>query len=92
MISMLADKFRMFTWLVLGLVMYLMAILFGVGMDLPAVQTVFQKLGHVTTLAWIGYWISRQAIGRLDDESHSLDKLARAVVIGAAIIGGSMGM
>lgn len=86
----LLDKFRMLAWLAAGLAMYFLAAL--VGSDLPAVQTVFYKLGHVTTLAWVGYWISRQAIGRVYSASSGTEKLARAVLVGCVIVAGSMGL
>ena len=84
------DPFRMVIWLLAGLFLYGAAAL--VGSDWPAVQTVLYKLGHVTTLAWFGYWIYRQAIGRLDLTSDPTDRLARAVLMGAVIIAGSMGL
>ena len=81
---------RMLLWLVAGLVMYACAAY--VGTSLPAVQTVFYKLGHVTTLAWVGYWISRQMLGRIDQDSDSLDSIARAILAGCVILAGSMGL
>jgi hypothetical protein len=85
------DNFsRMIIWLILGLALYLMAML--VGSDRPAVQTVFYKLGHVTILAFVGYWIARQAVGRIDQMSDPGDRLARAVVIAGVIIAGSLGL
>lgn len=84
------DRLRMFGWLIAGLVMYGCAYL--VGTDLPALQTVFYKLGHVTTLAWVGYWISRQMLGRIDEDSSAIDSIARAVLAGSVILAGSMGL
>jgi len=84
------DKLRMLVWLLCGLALYWCAAL--VGQESPAVQTVFYKLGHVTTLAWFGYWISRNAIGRVADDSSPNEKLARAVLIAGVILAGSMGL
>ncbi len=84
------DRLRMLAWLVVGLAMYAVSI--AIGIDYPAAQTVAYKLGHVTTLAWVGYWIARHAIGRLVDNSLPTDRLARAVLIGSVIIAGSMGL
>lgn len=81
---------RMIGWLLAGIVMYALAYL--VGSDLPAVQTVFYKLGHVTTLAWVGYWISRQMLGRIDQDTSALDSIARAILAGCVILAGSMGL
>lgn len=84
------DFTRMTAWLAAGLALYAAALI--TGPEHPAVQTVFYKLGHVTTLAWVGYWISRQAVGRLDTKPNPTDRLARAVLVGAVIIAGSMGL
>lgn len=84
------DKFRMLIWLLLGFALYAASILAGT--DYPAIQTTAQKLGHVTTLAWVGYWIARQAVGRIDELSTSNDRIARAVVMAGVIIAGSLGL
>ncbi len=84
------DVARMIVWLLAGLLLYAAAVL--VGQNTPAVQTVLYKLGHVTTLAWVGYWIARQAIGRIDIASDPTDRLARAVIMAGVIIAGSMGL
>jgi hypothetical protein len=84
------DKFRMAIWLAFGLAAYAASLFIGPGN--PIIQTTLYKIGHVTTLAWIGYWISRNAIGRLDLTSDQGDKLGRALVMGAVIIAGSLGL
>lgn len=85
-----SDLHRMATWLALGLAAYACAAL--VGPDAPAIQTVFWKIGHVTTLAWVGYWVGRQALGRLEAGASGLDRLARAVIMAGVIMAGSMGL
>ncbi|WP_124646237.1 hypothetical protein [Burkholderia sp. Bp8990] len=84
------DKFRMVAWLIAGLLAYFASSY--VGPSNPILQTTLYKIGHVTTLAWIGYWISRNAIGRLDVTSDTGDKLGRAIVLGAVILAGSLGL
>lgn len=85
------DLQRMWLWLAIGVALYATSIGL-VGQDSPAVQTIFYKIGHVTTLAWVGYWISRQALGRVTGSSSPTDRLARAVVIAGVIMAGSMGL
>ena len=80
---------RMIVWLAAGLALYLAS--FMAGIDAPAAQTVLYKLGHVTTLAWCGYWISRNALGRVTPDSAPTDRLARAVIVAGVILAGSMG-
>lgn len=84
------DKLRMLAWLLTGLALYSLSTL--VGAEHPAVQTILYKLGHVTTLAWVGYWIARNAIGRIDALSSPNERLSRAVLIGSVILAGSMGL
>jgi hypothetical protein len=89
-IQLLLDRLRMAFWLLAGVLCYALSLV--VGPDNPVIQTTLYKIGHVTTLAWIGYWISRNAIGRLDLTSDQGDKLGRALVMGAVIIAGSLGL
>ena len=95
------DKFRMLVWLLVGLGLYSLSIYIGTGH--PSIQTIAYKLGHVTTLAWVGYWIARMSLGRItNDTRHSWtqkakhsepnDRLARAVIIAGVIIAGSLGL
>lgn len=84
------DLFRMFVWLIAGLALYSVSAL--VSNEHPAAQTVFYKLGHVTTLAWFGYWISRQALGRIRGDTCGSEFVARAVVIAGVLIAGSLGL
>ena len=84
------DFLRMAVWLIAGLAMYTVSAL--VSNEHPAAQTVFYKLGHVTTLAWFGYWISRQAIGRLRGESAGSEYIARGILIAGVMIAGSLGL
>lgn len=88
---MSTEPLRMSIWLAIGLTLYFTA-LSVIGPNAPAAQTIFYKAGHVTTLSWIGYWISRQAIGRVKADSSATEKLARAVLIAGVILAGSMGM
>lgn len=84
------DKARMLVWLLVGLALYFAS--FQIGSEHPAWQTVTYKLGHVTTLAWVGYWISRQALGRIYMHATVSERTARAILIGAVIIAGSLGL
>lgn len=85
-----ADPFRMISWLIAALVLYGASRL--IGPSDPQLQVALYKYGHVTGLAWCGYWIARTALGRIDYLSDHDELMARAIVIGAAIIGGSLGL
>ena len=83
------DQRRMLAWLLIGIAMYVLSAL--VGNDHPATQTVLYKLGHVTTLAWVGYWLARNALGRLNADATPTDRLARALLIAGVVVAGSLG-
>lgn len=86
------DRMRMITWLIFGLALYLAS--WFAGNDHPFIQTILYKTGHVTTLAWVGYWISRHAVGRISQTAKTTEGqyLARAIIIAGVIIAGSLGL
>lgn len=88
------NYFCMIFWPIFGILFYLVSYL--ISNDFPVIQVIFVKLGHVTTLAWVGYWISRRAIGRLDRHNSTAtvngEYFARAIIIGATMIAGSLGL
>lgn len=86
----LFDKCRMAIWLVIGLALYLAAN--AIGTEHPQWQTVTYKMGHVTTLAWIGYWIDRNANTRVTEYSSTGRLNARAIIMAGVIIAGSLGL
>ncbi|NSX14969.1 hypothetical protein HTY52_12875 [Cupriavidus taiwanensis] len=87
----LQDRLRMAVWLLFGLAFYIAVLLID-GSRFPTVQVTLQKLGHVTTFAWVGYWIARNALGRVNATSPTQDRLARAVIIAGVIIAGLTGL
>lgn len=87
----LQDRLRMVVWLLFGLAFYVAVLLID-GTRFPTVQVTLQKLGHVTTFAWVGYWIARNALGRVHSASTSTDRLARAVIIAGVILAGLTGL
>jgi hypothetical protein len=86
----LRDRLRMISWLTFGIVFYVLSLIVGPGQ--PLIQTTFYKFGHVTTLAFIGYWVSRHALGRVSDNPSLGNMIARAIVMGAVVIAGSLGL
>ena len=82
------NKLRMVQWILLALFFYLSAML----ITEPKAQTVFWKCGNITTAAFLGYWIDRNLFGRLSIASAPARILARAIVIGASIIGLGLGL
>lgn len=89
-----ADLFRMVGWLLAGLALYGASIY--IGADYPQAQVILQKLGNVTAFSWVGYWIARQALGRVDERYRTPTEpgrvTARALVIAAAILAGALGL
>ena len=86
-----SDRLRMFAWPLFGIAFYV-AVLLVDGAQYPTVQVTLQKLGHVTTFAFVGYWISRQALGRINSTSPTNDRIARAIVIAGVILAGLTGL
>jgi RimJ/RimL family protein N-acetyltransferase len=85
-----SDRLRMISWLALGIALYAVSII--AGPERPLIQTTLYKFGHVTTLAFIGYWISRHALGRVSADPSLGNILGRAIVMGAVVIAGSLGL
>lgn len=89
------QPFRMVGWAAMGIAFYGASI--AVGNDYPQPQVALWKLGHVTMFSFVGYWISRRAIGRIKivldgryTQAESMiiaaSVLARALIIGMAIL------
>lgn len=88
-----ADLFRMVGWLACGLALYGASMY--VGAAYPQAQVILQKLGNVTMFSWVGYWISRRALGRLDLEfirEEPMKFVARAIVISSCVLAGAIGL
>lgn len=89
-----ADLFRMVGWLLAGLALY--AASMYTGTEFPQAQVILQKLGNVTTFSWVGYWVARQALGRVDEDYAPLSDpgrvIARGIVVSAAILAGALGL
>lgn len=88
-----AGLARMLVWLLAGVSLY--ATSAYIGPSYPQAQVIFQKLGNVTTFAWVGYWVARGALGRVDVTAYPTDArrvMARAIVVGAAIVAGALGL
>jgi hypothetical protein len=87
------EPFRLLLWLVVGLACYQASIFLGT--DYPQTQTALWKFGHVTTFGWVGYWIARNALGRLARTGKAPTTgqyIGRAIVIGCAMIAGAHGL
>ena len=78
----------MFQWLIMAAVFYGLALL----VSQPQLQTGLWKAGHITSGAFIGYWIDRHLYGRLAYNDVGARVIARAVIIGAAIFGMALGL
>lgn len=82
---------RMGAWLVSGILFYLASM--AVGIEHPQLQTALWKLGHVTIFAWLGYLVACRTTGRVAWENANTQQLvARAIIIGAAMIAGAHGL
>lgn len=83
------DKLRMIQWLLIAAVFYGAAMI----VQQPQAQTGLWKAGHITSGAFLGYWIDRHLFGRYDHSDINTNRvLARAIVAGAAILGMAFGL
>lgn len=83
------DKLRMASWLLMAVAFYALA-MFAVKQ--PQLQTAVWKFGHITAGGFLGYWLDRNAMGRVTDYSTPGRQQARAVIVGAAILGMALGL
>lgn len=84
------DKLRMIEWALAAAMFYSLAML--VGSDYPQLQTGLWKAGHITSGAFLGYWIDRKLNMRIT-ETPTVGRLAvRAWIVAAAIIGMAFGL
>lgn len=86
--KVLSEPFRMAQWLIVAVALYVVTFDFNLQESNPGLQSVIYTAANVTLRAWIGYWISRTALGRIKlDGTEAAGKLiARAIIIGAAIM------
>ena len=90
------DYLRMAQWLLLAAIFYCGSMLLTVpqvgGEKMALIQTGLWKAGHVTSGAFLGYWIHRHRFGRLNAEPSSAHVIAAAITIAAAIFGMAFGL
>lgn len=82
------DIIRMSSWLLAGLALMFLTFDFGLQESNPGLQATIYNLANITIRAWIGYWIARHTLGRVDQNGNDppIMYLARAVVIGAVVL------
>lgn len=85
---MKSEFYRMAHWAAIAVVLYWIALGFNLQESQPAVQSTVYHAANVTMRAWIGYWIARTALGRMqrNETDPPIAILARAIVIGAVIL------
>lgn len=82
------DKLRMAHWLMFAAMLYIAAIC----THQPQLQTGLWKAGHITSGAFLGYWIDRNLFERVTPASSGARLTARAVVVAASVIGMAFGL
>ena len=82
------DKLRMIQWLLLAALFYALAAVMGQ----PQLQTALWKCGHITVGFFGGYWADRNLYGRLEADATQGRVVARALVVGAAVLGMAFGL
>lgn len=83
------DYSRMIPWLLMATCFYIAAIL----VQQPQIETGLWKAGHITSGAYLGYWIDRHLFGRYNHDDVVTNRiLARALVVGACVFGMALGL
>jgi hypothetical protein len=83
------DYFRMFQWLLLAACFYVAAVI----VQQPQIETGLWKAGHITSGAYLGYWMDRHLFGRFNHDCNYTSRvIARAIIVGAAIFGMAIGL
>lgn len=84
------DLTRMLQWLLLAACFYIAAVF----VQQPQIETGLWKAGHITSGAYLGYWIDRHLFGRYNsgDDKYIPRVMARAIVVGCAILGMAFGL
>jgi hypothetical protein len=82
------DKVRMIHWIMFAAVFYILAAM----AHHPQLQTGLWKAGHITSGAFMGYWIDRNLFDRVTGESVGSRLIARAVIVAAAVVGMAFGL
>lgn len=93
----------MIVWLFAGLSLYCFSVATGlIAAGLPEghenrgplaqFQVALWKAGNVSTFAWLGYAISRDALGRLGAANELPAYIGRGLIMAAVIYGGSLGL
>lgn len=83
------DKLRMVSWLLMAVAFYALAMF---AITQPQLQTALWKCGHITVGGFLGYWLDRNAMGRVTNYSTPGRQQARAVIVGATILAMALGL
>ena len=83
---------RMAQWALLAAVFYVLAMFVVTSSAHPQLQTALWKCGNVTLGSFLGYWLDRNALGRVTPGSTPGRQASRAILMGAAVLGLSLGL
>jgi hypothetical protein len=92
------DLGRLALWLIAGIALYWLSIHLGSVVAAsgtpayPQAQVIAQKLANATVFAWLGYWLARGALGRIDNASHPMQYVARGILIAGIVLAGATGL
>ena len=83
-----ADALRMMQWFAVAGALYVVTFDLGLQETHPGLQATIYTLANITIRAWLGYWIARTALGRvdLDGGSDSSQYIARAIIIAGVVL------
>lgn len=80
------ELWRMAHWAFIGAALLWLAFGFDLQETYPGLQAVIYHAANVTLRAWIGYWIDRNLLGKIDMDIRNIATVHEAIVFGARIL------
>ena len=84
--EIVTDVLRMWPWPLLAIVLF--ALVFGTDLQdtNPGIQSSLYYIAQVTLRAYIGYWVARTALGKIDIGKVRFGRNADSIVFSARLI------
>ena len=82
----MSDRLRALQWGVIALALFAVVFGFNLQETAPGVQSTLYNVATICIRGWVGYWLARTVLGRLNRYSNGSAVIARAILIGAVVL------